>query len=315
MSSGEDWRRRRADELFGTDPTPWFIKAARTAPAPTDDAVLPIAKDAGDSLQPPNKLHPPPAGTRQRALTERPITVLRRPAVDKPGRTQFRRRSTFPWLPLVALVALIVAGAVGWLARTYLDPQGSWPAVATSPVPVPTPPVVGPPLAAPRVVTPSPVLVAQPSTLIAPDGSEPVASPVEPKTISRHVPLRARPAPRHAKHARTAPTTRLKPRSAPAAKMAPAKAAAVLASKPSFDCRHSHGDIARSICRDRQLATLDRRLATRFAALDRSVDAATVQRIHHGQTSFLNRRQNCASRACLVALYRGRLHELRNVGQ
>jgi len=85
------------------------------------------------------------------------------------------------------------------------------------------------------------------------------------------------------------------------------------ASGPSYDCRRDRGAITRAICGDPGLAALDRRMSARFAALDASRDAATVQRIHHGQTAFLNARQRCDGRACLVRAYTRRLHQLQGM--
>lgn len=92
---------------------------------------------------------------------------------------------------------------------------------------------------------------------------------------------------------------------------APARADARTSSvRPSFNCRRSRGDVARAICRDDELAGLDRAVAGRFAALAAGIDSGVVQAIHHGQTAFLNDRQNCTDRDCLVEVYRNRLREL-----
>lgn len=81
----------------------------------------------------------------------------------------------------------------------------------------------------------------------------------------------------------------------------------------SFDCEGSHGSVATAICRDRTLAKLDRTVAERFAALDRKVDASLIPVIHHDQISFLNDRQLCGDRECLVALYTKRLDQLSRI--
>ena len=82
---------------------------------------------------------------------------------------------------------------------------------------------------------------------------------------------------------------------------------------PSFECRRPVSEVTRTICGDPQLAALDRRLAARFSLLDRSVDPATIQALHHGETTFLNARQSCADKACLADNYLQRLRELNNV--
>ncbi|QYE34687.1 hypothetical protein KZX46_18320 [Polymorphobacter sp. PAMC 29334] len=87
------------------------------------------------------------------------------------------------------------------------------------------------------------------------------------------------------------------------------------AQAPGFNCRRARNDITAAICSDAGLAALDRQLTSRFAALDRSADPATVQRIHHGETTFLNARQTCPDRDCIADAYRLRLRELDEVGR
>ena len=85
------------------------------------------------------------------------------------------------------------------------------------------------------------------------------------------------------------------------------------ATGPSFECHRPISEVTRTICSDRQLAALDRRLSVRFSLLDRSVDLTTIQALHHGETTFLNARLSCADKACLLDIYRQRLRELDNI--
>ncbi|QYE33052.1 hypothetical protein KZX46_02685 (plasmid) [Polymorphobacter sp. PAMC 29334] len=82
---------------------------------------------------------------------------------------------------------------------------------------------------------------------------------------------------------------------------------------PSFQCRSGQGETTSSICSDESLAALDRKLAARFATLDNSVDPATIEALHYGETTFLNERQMCSEKACLAKAYRDRPDDLEEV--
>lgn len=131
----------------------------------------------------------------------------------------------------------------------------------------------------------------------------PMARPVPPQTAIRQAPVQTGP--------REAPV-QLAMRSADEAVPVPppVRTARGLANRPSFDCRRSSSAITHAICGDPELAALDRQLASRFIALDSNADRGTVEAVHGGQTTFLNDRQSCTDRDCLVEVYRNRLRQL-----
>lgn len=348
----EDWRRHRADELFGPVRTPWTpetraappakpaaVKPPPAAPAtsappapsaqnvaPPSDAAVPIARAApsrpGSPFDRPVAAppfdRPMPAPSIDRRASSRSAAPAPPPTPATASSTTISRRGAGRWqLALGMIVALVAAAVIGWLLRgTQGAPVASVavPLVAApTPVPTPAPVVVSPPVtAAPRPTSPLPA----PSAASRPARVAPVAKPARPaakpvRPAAKIGPARPKTAPAVSKTEQV----RLKNTAPVRSKSAAVKTERVFgAAGPSFDCRTAHGDVTRTICGDRTLSALDRRLATRFAALDRSADAGVVVRSNRGQTTFLNARQACGDPACIAAVYRSRLRELVDVG-
>ncbi len=83
---------------------------------------------------------------------------------------------------------------------------------------------------------------------------------------------------------------------------------------PSFDCAHADGDVQTLICRDPQLARLDRNLADEY---QHSLDQPGADRkaLQDAQREWQTRRDNCWKaddmRRCVVEAYQTRLVELK----
>ncbi len=73
---------------------------------------------------------------------------------------------------------------------------------------------------------------------------------------------------------------------------------------PSFDCNGPLSRVEAQICRDPEVAALDRRLAADYA---RAVDAATPdqrQRLTNLGRQYIADRDRCTSRDCVIQAYR-----------
>ncbi len=361
----EDWRSRRAEELFGTGRGPG-PHSARDRRAASDDDVLPMAPTVGVSpprsstsfdqwagsayrAQPATGAEAPAAPLAASASSScSPRTTQTRPAMSKPIAASPSRRVSPLWA-LLAIVALIAAGAVGWLARANLGTPVAVPAASVAlpalpPLPrtaLPTTAIVSPkpeaptiaaPQAAVRAPTAAQSIVAAQAPVASDDAQSPRAkrSPdvagVAPELVARHVKapnLNARrvASERDSERDRLVDERALEKKRASASVAASSQRAApasrqrnVAARAPAFNCRRARSEVTQAICSDAGLAALDRQLSSRFATLDRSADPATVQRIHQGETAFLNARQTCSDRECIAEAYRLRLRELDEAG-
>lgn len=84
---------------------------------------------------------------------------------------------------------------------------------------------------------------------------------------------------------------------------------------PSFDCRKvGRGSVADQVCRDEELARLDRKLATVYAAARRKASAERPPTLTAEQRGWVKGRDDCGKsedrRGCVVESYRRRTAEL-----
>ncbi len=332
----EDWRLRRADELFGPGrltagdvPRPPAPERVREGVLPIIPPAAPVAPAAAAIERPPIAPDPPPLAPvgpslyRAKPIEAPPPRAARvAPASAAPAPVRSRAGSR-SWTVLGVIVVLLVGGLIGWIAR---GPARS--AVASHPAAVAS--VAARRASVARVAVPAapramPASAAPPAARVAvPDAPRAAPAVAAPPVATVRVPAAAaRPAhvatPRSAKRlsgSTAAPTivAAAKPVraavSVAATRPMPVPRRARLASAPSYDCRRNHGAITSAICDDPALSALDRQLSARFAVLDAREDPATVQRLHRGETAFLNARQSCPDRACLIDAYRTRLREL-----
>ncbi len=85
-----------------------------------------------------------------------------------------------------------------------------------------------------------------------------------------------------------------------------ALAAMVAVAAPSFDCARASIPVERLICADDELAALDRAIARLYAA----TPARQRRTLFQGQANWLEERNRCADRACLIAVHDDRLFDL-----
>lgn len=325
----EGWRRHRADEIFGEEQTPWFARAAQEAPRFVRAEVLPMPRPAAPAA--PSPIPPAPMPTVA-ALPDPPIVLTELPSTPVASSASAQRAIAPKRFLLLALaIVLPLAIVAGWLARSIVAaPPREQVATSVSLAPILSRPLaVAPPPAAVPAPAPKPTPVAVAPAAVAPSVvSKPkrvrrveAAAKREAAAVTKRSPaltkpkVRANLAERPVAKAVTTKTRMPKtssPRNGSATDRAPRQA---VSARPSFNCRDTQGEVTRLICSDRGLSALDRRLSARFADLDRSVDKATVQRIHRGETTFLNRRQSCATAECLDAAYRDRLRDLGEGGR
>jgi hypothetical protein len=249
-------------------------------------------------------------------------------------------RRISPLWALLAAVALIAAGAIGWLARGSFGAPVAAPAASVALPALPALPrqstklatlplAETPKVAEPQAAMPLPPVPERQSSFKrnqagGVDKSE--RSPDRARVASRRgeragkasraegralqVRGRDRVYDRRIEKRAVAPQRALVP-IAPSHRDAQSKRDRSTAARASgLNCRRARNDVTAAICSDASLAALDRQLTSRFATLDRGADPATVQRIHHGETTFLNARQSCRDRECIAESYRQRLREL-----
>lgn len=72
---------------------------------------------------------------------------------------------------------------------------------------------------------------------------------------------------------------------------------------PSFDCGKSLTNVERMICQDEQLATADRLVSAKFAALRQALPAAVWPEVRSAQREFLKQRSVCADTSCVRDAY------------
>lgn len=88
----------------------------------------------------------------------------------------------------------------------------------------------------------------------------------------------------------------------------------VSAATPSFDCRKAGNDVERTICRDAELAGLDRTLAELYrTVLARSLPS-DQRALKRDQQAWLAGRNDCSGysdqRGCIKAEYESRIRDL-----
>lgn len=345
----EDWRRRRAEELFGNG-RGQASRSGRESRFASDDDVLPMAPIS-------DKREPRPSTpfdhwavsayrARSRSGAESPLTppvatapIASRQAPPSPSTvvaTPALARRGIPLWALLAAIALIIAGAVGWLVRgsfgaPVAPPVASvaLPAVqprprtlplstATAPPEAQTPKAADPQAAVPVPSAPERMAAVTPDAgSLRTDRSRDHAPVATDRAKVRHVnpkghALSGTGRGREKEHPtdKRALETQRAPVATPQHRATTTRDRSETTRAAGINCRRARNDVTAAICSDAGLAALDRQLTSRFATLDRSADLATVQRIHHGETTFLNARQSCQDRECIARSYRQRLREL-----
>lgn len=82
---------------------------------------------------------------------------------------------------------------------------------------------------------------------------------------------------------------------------------------PSFNCANArtHGEIA--VCRNENLAALDRQMAAQYRSAFASADRRTRAELERSRGRFLAFRDQCPSDVCIADTYRGRIREIRDI--
>jgi hypothetical protein len=141
--------------------------------------------------------------------------------------------------------------------------------------------------------------------------AEPVPIPTAPAEAAEQpalMPPVAEPAPRPAP---PPPPVRTAERRREAAPAPPARVTA----RPSFNCRYGKTRTEKMICASPRLAGQDRAMASLYYDLMARADPATRGHLRRSRDSFLGRREQCRSEACVDSAYASRMAELRNIGR
>ncbi len=348
MSDDNDWRRRRADELFGrapplgdvlaerrdagvqrTRPAPPLPAPPRTAPPAPRAAPPPLASRAAPPAAPiarvPRRASLAVAGGLAAALVAAGLGWFAHDALERPATSRLVVE-TRTMAPRVNAAPPARTTPADPLSRAYTPLENDVPLRADAPPRSDAPP---------RAAAPPPVVL--PTTATPPAGAAPaVGVPARADAApERDVPLR--PAPRHltkpvpaeAAEARNAARVRTPAPAARRAHLDPYIAGSSELSPPSFDghrpravanpagprtsfnCRRAQANVTRLICRDPELARLDRDLAQTFASA--AARRPRSPEVVDGEVDFLNRRGRCATAACVADVYRDRIDELRSL--
>lgn len=294
MAEDDGWRQRAADARYGGALTPGFARSLAAVSATVRPAGFQKSSNVASNFV------PSPVFVPMLRSAARPLTTTA-------ARTLLRGNRQIGWA-LASLVMLPIAAAIGWFVQPVLSQR----AYASTRI---TAARTLAPITAVQV-PPEAVVVASPSTP-APAAVRSVtdsrSSVFEPRVVRPPHPV-ADPRPIERSRSETPPAVVVPlPRSDLSTPSQAPSAVVQAKGRPSFRCRPEQGAITASICNDHTLALLDGQLAARFAALDASVDPATVEALHHGETTFLNARQLCSDKACLAEVYRQRLGELENI--
>ena len=83
-------------------------------------------------------------------------------------------------------------------------------------------------------------------------------------------------------------------------------ALALAASAPSFDCAKASTEVEKMICGDEEVAAVDRAVARLYAGLS----TADRRQLFTSQADWLNERNACNHRKCLLAAYDDRLFDI-----
>ena len=165
-----------------------------------------------------------------------------------------------------------------------------------------------PPAAAPR---------PQPAPRVAETRPQPAPRQTEPRV--QQPPRRAdvKPAPPRPRAAPTR-TAEVAPRSpivrpGPIVRPKPVVADPVRTTSPSFNCRNARtrGEIA--VCRNDDLAGLDRQMAAQFNRAVAAANRGKKTQLERSRTQFLRYRDSCPSQGCIAGAYRDRMQEIDDI--
>ena len=287
MSDDDEWRRRAAERQFGESLTPGFARNPARPPIPVRASSEEIYKPSANSLTPELVTDRAPTPPLLAPVTSTQSVVRRRPTM-------------LGWWP-VGIVLFCLAALTAWFARPAAQGQNY---AATAPAPMPAASILGPATPVQTAET-VPVSTAAPATSSVSQLASKVNSQVKRHGHSNMIERLVGPAP-----VKITSSDMVSPRSDRSTPSQAPSAVVHARKSPSFECRANQGEITAAICADRKLSSLDRQLAARFAALDASVDPATIEALHHAETTFLNERQLCTDKACLAKAYSNRLLEL-----
>jgi uncharacterized protein len=85
---------------------------------------------------------------------------------------------------------------------------------------------------------------------------------------------------------------------------------------PSFDCSKASHDVEQFICKDAELADLDRSLADLYAVLLKHTPASEQKTLKAEQRGWVKSRNDCCEsadmRGCVAGEYRARIDELKD---
>ncbi|MEA3277485.1 MAG: lysozyme inhibitor LprI family protein [Pseudomonadota bacterium] len=102
-----------------------------------------------------------------------------------------------------------------------------------------------------------------------------------------------------------------KPSEAPSTQVASARGA-----NPSFDCAKAGSEVEKLICKDAELADLDRSLADLYAVLLKNTPTSERQMLRAEQRGWVKGRDDCWKdddmRGCVAGEYRSRIDELKD---
>lgn len=88
------------------------------------------------------------------------------------------------------------------------------------------------------------------------------------------------------------------------------------AASPSFDCAKASGEVEQLICKDAELAKLDRSLAELYATLLKNSSASAQKSLKAEQRGWVKGRNDCWKsddvRGCVAGEYRMRISELKD---
>ena len=333
--SDDDWRRRRADELYDGSPIPRTSYDIRDTPLPAPRMAAATAQQTtATAAAGPTFVHLGPA---------------RSPSSVRPPRMLAATARWWAGRAVTGLLVVVLAGLIGWLARGWSTASTGNTAMASravtpSPVQRPIPRanstkdlIIRPTdesTVALITALPEPPRAEAPTTVLDDTGSSAAAllaradAPPPPSAEPHEAVLPAVIDPAH--RDRSLAVGKRAQHHAVVATVTRAKLAATTVSRkprdidrrssdrplpkdnvaPSFNCRRAHANVNRMICGDPELAALDRELAVRYRAVDRRTSHNEFVSLHDEETEFLNRRQNCRTPACVASLYRARIDEL-----
>jgi hypothetical protein len=99
----------------------------------------------------------------------------------------------------------------------------------------------------------------------------------------------------------------------PTPRPAPQPTGAAASAAPSFNCRYARSRAEQMVCRDAELAALDRRMSSQFYAELGRADARRRAALRQTRDRFLVTRERCADEACVAQAYRERMEEIAGI--